>query len=113
MINSEVAKSLKLITKPAYVAVTGVGGVTSAYAQGRATFDIVSRCNPEVQIAVDALISSRVTKYVPSHRRFGDESTHLEGLLFADGYTDESLTSTQKSFSATFGNLQTTMLWHQ
>ena len=56
MINSKVAKSLKLITKPAYVAVTGVGGVTYAYAQGRATFDIVSCCNPEVQIAVDALI---------------------------------------------------------
>ena len=89
MINTEVAKSLKLITKPAYVAVTGVGGVTSAYAHGRVTFDIVSRCNPEVQIAVDALILSRVTNYVSSHRRFGEEWTHLEVLLFADDYTDE------------------------
>ena len=89
MINREVAKSLKLITKPAYVAVTGVSGVTSSYAQGRAMFEIASRHNPEVRIDVDALILSRVTNYVPFHRRFGTEWNHLEGLLFADDYTDE------------------------
>ena len=84
MINSEVPKSLKLITKPTYVAVTGVGVVTSSYAQGRATFEIASCCNPEVRIDVDALILPRVTSYVPSHRRFGEEWTDLEGLHFAD-----------------------------
>ena len=90
MINSEVAKSLKSITKPAYVAVIGVGGVTSSYAQGRAMFEIASRHNPEVRIDIDALILSCVTNYVLSHRRFGAEWNHLEGPLFADDYTDES-----------------------
>ena len=90
MINREVAKNLKLITKPAYVAVTGVGGITSSYAQGHAMFEIASRHNPEVRIDVDALILSRVTHYVPSHRRFGPHWNHLEGLLFADDFTDEA-----------------------
>ena len=90
MITREVAKRLNLITKPAYVAVTGVGGVTSSYAQGRAMFDISSCHNPEIRIDVDALMLPCVTNYVPSHRRFGAEWNHLEGLLFADDYTDES-----------------------
>ena len=112
MINSEVAKSLKLITKPAYVAVTGVGGVTSSYAQGRAMFEIASRHNPEVRIDVDTshLIGVLRQNGIILRAFYSPTTTPTNpgrSILFL------ALTSPQKSFSAIFANLQTTMLWRQ
>lgn len=88
-VSSNLIDRLQLPRNPAFVPITGIGGMHPTTTQGRSSFRIASRYNPNHTHTVDALILSCVTSYSPSAQRFDQSWKHLHDLSFADDYDDE------------------------